>query len=128
MDKQQIFIVNGKDKRAQLLADFERWNSAEQMVFLVDCMQFFSLNLIKFITAICNDLIEKQAYVNKPTSRLLNNNTNNNNSNISNNNSNNNSNNSNSSNTCDFNEPTSSQKYSNILEEQANDISLLHSF
>ena len=121
MDKQQMFIVNGKDKRAQLLANFERWNSAEQMVFLVDCMQFLSLNLIKFITAICNDLIEKQAYVNKPTSRLLNNNTNNNNSNSNNNNSN-------LSNTCDFNEPTSSQKYSNILEEQANDISLLHSF
>jgi len=112
--QQQVFIVNGKDKRTQLLADFQQWNSAEQMVFLVDCMKFLSLNLIKFISAICNDLIEKQAYVNKPNSRLLNTNTTNNNNN----------NNSSSSNASDLNEPTSNQKYSNILQEQANDISL----
>ena len=53
--------------------------------------------LIKFISAICNDLIEKQAYV--KTSRLQ----------------------LNAGNEFD---PTLRQQYSNILEEQANDISI----
>lgn len=108
MDKN--IIINGKDKRAMMLAELEKWNSAEQIVFLVDSMKFLSFSLIKFITAICNDLIEKQTYI--KTSRL-NNTSLNSNSDFNNNN----------------NDSNNNQQYSNILEEQANDICLkLHIF
>lgn len=95
-------LIHGKDKRALLLAELEKWNSAEQIKFLVDSMKFLSFSLIKFISAICNDLIEKQSL---KTSRL---------------------NNSNTSSSNDFSSSSSdtnhTQHYSSILEEQANDI------
>lgn len=99
----KLILINGKDKRALLLAELEKWNSAEQIKFVADSMKFFSFSLIKFVSAICNDLIEKQSI--SKTSRL------------------------NSSNTSSLNDFSSSstdtsntQHYSNILEEQANDI------
>lgn len=47
-----------QEKRDNLVNQIEKWNQIEQAVFIVDNIKHLSLSLIKFMSAICNDLVK----------------------------------------------------------------------
>ena len=90
--------IASQEKRNNFLNQIEKWNQIEQTVFVVDNIKHLSLSLIKFVSAICNDLIKiktlnsNQDDLNKNINKL-------------------------------HGQGLEASQYSSILEEQANDLS-----
>lgn len=53
--------MTSKWKREMILSEIRQWSSAEQGVLIADALKMVSINLVKFISIICDDLISKSS-------------------------------------------------------------------
>ena len=87
-------ITSYLEERDTFKSKIEKWNKVEQLTFIIDISKLLSTNLIKFLTIICSDLVE----IKSPSSSY--------------------------DESCLNSNEVEKNQYANILEEQANDISM----